>query len=107
MVLPAALVVVLAAASAPLIALYAGARGEHVPEVQRLEQSSRSLTDAENRLAATDAQNDDVANRITGLEARNADLRRCAEPAKDTIIAARDGDDAALGPAIGRATANC
>ncbi|WP_447003422.1 hypothetical protein ACRAKI_27665 [Saccharothrix isguenensis] len=46
------------------------------------------------------------AERISRLEEQNAELRECAVPAKDSIIAARDEDDAAIGPAIARANDN-
>ncbi|GAB2987593.1 hypothetical protein [Saccharothrix stipae] len=106
-VLLSVLVVLLVGAAVSAIVLFMGAKDEHGLEVQRLDQASRSLTEAQDRLAATDTANDDVANQISRLETQNAELRKCAEPAKDSIIAARDGDDAALGPAVSRASDNC
>ncbi|MEU4446061.1 hypothetical protein AB0K14_31940 [Actinosynnema sp. NPDC050801] len=106
-VLLSVLVVLLVGAAVSAIVLFVGAKDEHGLEVQRLDQAGRSLTEAQDRLAATDTANDDVANQISRLETQNAELRKCAVPAKDTIIAARDGDDAALGPAVSRASDNC
>ncbi|QQQ74805.1 hypothetical protein IOD16_27230 [Saccharothrix sp. 6-C] len=101
------LVVVLVGASVLAIVLFVGAKDEHALEVQRLDQANRSLTEAEGRLADTESANDAVIGRISTLEAQNAELHKCADPAKDSIIAARDDDDAALGPAVGRASDNC
>ncbi|MFJ6676265.1 hypothetical protein ACIQMJ_34635 [Actinosynnema sp. NPDC091369] len=101
------LVVVLAGASVLAIVLFVGAKDEHGLEVQRLDQASRLLTEAEGRLADTESTNDTVAGRISTLEAQNTELRKCADPARDSIIAARDDDDAALGPAVDRAADNC
>ncbi|NUT48778.1 MAG: hypothetical protein HOV94_15940 [Saccharothrix sp.] len=106
-VLLSVVVVLLAGAATSAIVLFVGASDEHGREVERLDQAVRSLADAENRLAETDAAHDEVVDRISGLEARNTELRRCAEPARDSIVAARDGDDAALGPAVARAADNC
>jgi ABC-type Na+ efflux pump permease subunit len=102
-----AVAVLLAGASVLAIVLFVGARDEHGLEVQRLDRTSRSLTEAEDRLAQTGSAADTVAGRIATLEAQNAELHKCADPAKDSIIAARDDDDAALGPAVGRASDNC
>ncbi|MCE6994080.1 hypothetical protein LZG04_04525 [Saccharothrix sp. S26] len=101
------LVVVLAGASVLAIVLFVGAKDDHALEVQRLDATSHSLTEAQDRLAETETANDAVAGRIATLEAQNAELHKCADPARDSIIAARDDDDAALGPAVGRATDNC
>ncbi|ROP41130.1 hypothetical protein [Saccharothrix texasensis] len=101
------LVVVLVGASVLAIVLFVGAKDEHALEVQRLDQANRSLTEAEGRLADTESANDTLIGRISTLEAQNAELHKCADPAKDSIIAARDDDDAALGPAVGRASDNC
>jgi hypothetical protein len=101
------LVVVLVGASVLTIVLFVGAKDEHGLEVQRLDQTSRSLTEAEARLEETESTNDTVTGRIATLEAQNAELHKCADPAKDSIIAARDDDDAALGPAVDRASDNC
>jgi ABC-type Na+ efflux pump permease subunit len=101
------LVVVLAGASVLAIVLFVGAKDEHGLEVDRLDQTSRSLAEAEERLAETGTANDAVVGRISTLEAQNAELHKCADPARDSIIAARDDDDAALGPAVGLAADNC
>ncbi|MCC8251084.1 hypothetical protein [Saccharothrix luteola] len=101
------LAVVLVGASVLAIVLYAGAKEEHGLEVQRLDQTSRSLAEAEERLEETESANDTVIGRISTLEAQNAELHKCADPARDSIIAARDDDDAALGPAVDRASDNC
>ncbi|MBB5804866.1 hypothetical protein F4560_004634 [Saccharothrix ecbatanensis] len=106
-VLLAVLVVVLLGASVLTVVLFVGAREEHGLEVQELDRTSVSLSEAEDRLAATDTANDEVGNRISRLETQNAELRKCAVPTKDMIIAARDEDDAALRPAFTRATDNC
>jgi hypothetical protein len=106
-VLLAVLVVAVLGASVLTVVLFFGAREEHGLEVQRLDRTSVLLSEAEDRLAATDTANDEVGNRISRLETQNAELRKCAVPAKDMIIAARDEDDAALGPAFTRATDNC
>lgn len=106
-VLSAVLVVVLMGAAVLMIVLFVGGREEHGLEVQGLDRASSSLAEAEDRLAATDTANDEVGNRISRLETQNAELRKCAVPAKESIIAARDDDDAALGPAVSRATDNC
>ncbi|WP_033442883.1 hypothetical protein [Saccharothrix sp. NRRL B-16314] len=106
-VLLAVLVVVLMGAAVLTIVLFVGAREEHGLEVQGLDRASSSLAEAEDRLAATDTANDEVANQISRLETQNAELRKCAVPAKESIIAARDDDDAALGPAVSRASDNC
>lgn len=101
------LVVVLAGASVLAIVLFVGAKDDHGLEIDRLDQASRSLAEAEERLAETGTDNDAVVGRISALEAQNAELHKCADPARDSIIAARDDDDAALGPAVGRASDNC
>ncbi|MEU4763232.1 hypothetical protein AB0H12_08240 [Actinosynnema sp. NPDC023794] len=101
------LAVVLVGASALAIVLFVGAKEEHGLEVQRLDQTSRSLAEAEERLEETESANDTVIGRISTLEAQNAELHKCADPARDSIIAARDDDDAALGPAVDRASDNC
>jgi ABC-type Na+ efflux pump permease subunit len=101
------LVVVLAGASVLAIVLFVGAKDEHGLEVDRLDQTSRSLAEAEERLAETGTATDAVVGRISTLEAQNAELHKCADPARDSIIAARDDDDAALGPAVGLAADNC
>lgn len=101
------LVVVLVGASVLTIVLFAGAKEEHGLEVQRLDQANRSLTEAEGRLEEAESANDTVIGRISTLEAQNEELHKCADPAKDSIIAARDDDDAALGPAVDRANDNC
>ncbi|MFD0204640.1 MULTISPECIES: hypothetical protein [Saccharothrix] len=101
------LVVLLLGASVLMIVLFVGAKDEHGLEVQRLDQTSRSLTEAEGRLAGTEQTNDTVTGRITTLEAANAELHKCADPAKESIIAARDNDEAALRPAVRRAAENC
>ncbi|XVS62819.1 hypothetical protein ACQPYE_31845 [Actinosynnema sp. CA-299493] len=101
------LVIVLVGASVLTIVLFVGAKDEHALEVQRLDQTSRSLTEAEGRLEETESANDTVIGRISTLEAQNAELHKCADPARDSIIAARDDDDAALGPAVDRASDNC
>lgn len=101
------LVVLLVGASVLAIVLFVSARDERNAEFQRLDQTSRSLTEAEGRLAETESANDTVTDRIATLEAQNAELHKCADPARDSIIAARDDDDAALGPAVDRASDNC
>ncbi|MER5265316.1 hypothetical protein ABTZ99_24880 [Actinosynnema sp. NPDC002837] len=101
------LTVVLVGASVLAIVLFVGAKEEHGLEVQRLDQTSRSLAEAEERLEETESANDTVIGRISTLEAQNAELHKCADPARDSIIAARDDDDAALGPAVDRASDNC
>jgi ABC-type Na+ efflux pump permease subunit len=101
------LAVVLVGASVLAIVLFVGAKEEHGLEVQRLDQTSRSLAEAEERLEETESANDTVIGRISTLEAQNAELHKCADPARDSIIAARDDDDAALGPAVDRASDNC
>ena len=101
------LVVVLVGASVLAIVLFVGAKDEHALEARRLEETSRSLAVAEDRLAETESANETVAGRISTLEAQNAELHKCADPARDSIIAARDDDDAALGPAVDRAADNC
>ncbi|MFD1147386.1 hypothetical protein [Saccharothrix hoggarensis] len=102
-----ALAVLLAGASVLAIVLFLGAREDLGLEVRRLDETSRSLTGAQDRLEETRTSTEAVAGRISTLEAENAELRECAEPAKDSIIAARDDDDAALGPAVARATEHC
>ncbi len=106
-VLLSLLVVLLVGATAHAIVLFVGAREEHGLEVRRLDHASRSLTEAEGRLAETETTDDTVTGRISALEAENAELRKCADPARDTIIAARGDDDAALRSALDRATDNC
>ena len=101
------LTVVLVGASVLAIVLFVGAKEEHGLEVQRLDRTSRSLAEAEERLEETESANDTVIGRISTLEAQNAELHKCADPARDSIIAARDDDDAALGPAVDRASDNC
>ncbi|WP_158852034.1 hypothetical protein [Saccharothrix deserti] len=102
-----ALVLVLVGASALAIVLFVGARDEHGLEVQRLDQTNRSLTEAEGRLEETETSIDTVAGRISTLEAQNAELHKCADPAKESINAAKGDDDAVLRSAVGRASDNC
>ncbi|PSL45271.1 hypothetical protein B0I31_12748 [Saccharothrix carnea] len=106
-VLLSLLVVLLLGASVLTIVLFVGAKEEHGLEVQRLDRTSRSLTDAEGRLAETEQTNDTVTDRIATLEAANAELHKCADPAKESIIAARSDDEEALRPAVRRAAENC
>lgn len=101
------LVVLLVGASVWTIVLFVGAKDEHALEVRHLDRVSRSLTEAEARLAETQTTNDTVNGRIATLQAQNAELHKCADPARDSIIAAKNDDDAALGPAVDRAADNC
>ncbi|MDU0289046.1 hypothetical protein [Saccharothrix longispora] len=102
-----ALVVLLIGASVLAITLFAGVRDDRDLESQRLARVSTARSEAQGRLSGTTASIDEVADGIARLEAENAELHKCADPAKDTIIAARDDDDAALCPAVGRASDNC
>ncbi|MGM1063594.1 hypothetical protein [Saccharothrix sp. Mg75] len=102
-----ALVVLLIGASVLAITLFAGARDDRDLESQRLDQLSATRSEAEGRLADTTASIDELGDGIARLQAENAELHKCADPAKDSIIAARDDDDAALGPAVDRASDNC
>ncbi|QFZ22375.1 hypothetical protein [Saccharothrix syringae] len=101
------LVVLLVGASVLMGVRYAEVVDDRDRQVAHLEEADRELTGAQERLADTRGQVDEVLGRISDLEARNTELRGCAEPARDSIIAARDGDDAALGPAVDRASDNC
>lgn len=101
------LVVLLVGASVLAVVLFVGARDERELEARRLDQAGRTLTEAEGRLELTKTANDTVVGRISTLEAGNVELRKCAEPARDSIIAVRNDDDAALRPAVDRAGDNC
>lgn len=106
-VLLGVLVALLVGASVLMGVRYAGAVDERVREAGLQEQASRTRAENQDRLADAMARTDEVRGRITDLERRNAELRKCAEPARDSIIALRDDNDAALDSALDRVADNC
>jgi len=103
----AVVVGVLAAAAGLFVALYLMERGDSGRLSTDITGVERELADARDRLDSVQSSVDDLDAERTGLEDELAELRECANPSKDSVVAANTGDDPGLDAAIEKMLTNC
>lgn len=109
---PAVLVLALVAvlmlgAAGTMAVLWNGARQDREKASQALDDATRQVGDKRAELADTRKSIDEADADIKNLESQNTELRKCGDPAKDSIIAARDSDQPALAAAFERVRVYC
>ncbi|WP_309116092.1 hypothetical protein [Saccharothrix sp.] len=103
-----ALLVVLAlGAAGTMAALWNDARQDRTTASRALDDATRQVDDRRAELSDTRKAIQETTEKISSLESENAELHKCADPAKDSIIAARDGNQPALAAAIDRVEVAC
>ncbi|MEU7527796.1 hypothetical protein AB0A74_18845 [Saccharothrix sp. NPDC042600] len=103
-----ALLVVLAlGAAGAMAALWNDARQDRGTAAGELDAATRRVDDRRAELSDTRKSVQETTEKIKSLESANAELHKCADPAKDSIIAARDGDQPALAAAIDKVEVAC
>ncbi|NUT90400.1 MAG: hypothetical protein HOY78_00080 [Saccharothrix sp.] len=103
----ALLAVLVLGAAGTMAALWNDARQDREKAAQSLEDATRQVADRRAELADTRKSIDETDADIKSLESQIAELRKCGEPAKDSIIAARDSNQPALAAAFERVRVYC
>lgn len=98
---------VAAATTGVLGALFLATRADTAAEERQVTLAEQQLRTSSTRLAAVESTVDGLERRLRDLEAANAQLAVCADPAKASVAAALNNDDAALSAAIDQIFVDC
>jgi uncharacterized protein (DUF3084 family) len=103
----AAVLGLLVAATGVLVVLYVLEQGDAGRVAGEVTRTERTIDDRRDRLGAIESTVDDLESERSRLTGENQRLRACADPAKDSIAAARAGDKAAFDKALDEVLRNC
>jgi hypothetical protein len=103
----AVVVGLLVAAAGVLAVLYLVQHGESGRAADEVARTERAVDERQGRLASVESTVDDLDAERSRLEGDNRKLRACADPARDIVVAAQNGDQDALAEAIDAVLRNC
>ncbi len=98
---------VLAAVTGLLAVLYTTQRADTGRVAEQVTAAERSRDIVESRLGSLRSTLDDLRTEQDALGRTTKTLHACADPARDSVAAARSGDEAALDAALDDVMANC
>jgi hypothetical protein len=103
----AVVVGLLVAATGALVVLYVMKQGDAGRVAGEVARTERTVDTRQDRLASIESTVDDLDAERGRLDDENQKLHACADPAKDSIAAARARDRAALDAALDKVVQNC
>jgi septal ring factor EnvC (AmiA/AmiB activator) len=97
----------LVAATGVLVVLYVVKQGDTGRLAGEVARTERTIDTRQDRLASLESTVDELDDERSRLDGENRKLHACADPAKDSITAAKAGDRAALDKALDEVVQNC